>query len=96
MATIEFSGGELTVQRRGFDRILVLQSRLTVPREHVTGVRGGEHDASEAFKGYRVGTSVPGLFTEGRFASTAFGFCGTSTTPHTPSRSTWRTSTPAD
>lgn len=67
MATIELSGDELTVQRQGFDRILALQSRLTVPLEHVTGVRGGEHEASEAYKGYRVGTSVPGLFTEGSF-----------------------------
>lgn len=68
MAKVEVTGDTVVVSIEGADALFALRSQLKVPLTHVTGPEGAEAQASEWFKGIRLGgTHVPGLLSAGSF-----------------------------
>jgi hypothetical protein len=67
MATIEIRDDRLVVEVHGIDRLFVLRSELAVPLAHVAGIASAEADAREWYKGFRMGTNIPGVLTAGSF-----------------------------
>ena len=65
MTKVSITGGKLIIDVQGLHKIWALKSRLEIPVEHISSVRGG---ADERVKGIRLpGTSIPGLITAGTY-----------------------------
>lgn len=52
---------------QGLHKLWALKSQLIIPRAHILGVRQDPEAVSRWWKGWRVGTHVPGLLTAGTF-----------------------------
>jgi hypothetical protein len=68
VAQIELTDGELSVHVRGFDKVLALRSRLTIPLRHVTGAGPASEETKAIWHGLRLaGAGIPGVVRAGTF-----------------------------
>ncbi|MGH9743116.1 MAG: hypothetical protein ACRD51_12300 [Candidatus Acidiferrum sp.] len=68
MVTAQIGNGILVLHVEGMDKFLALKSELSIPLEHITGVRLDEEIVKRWYHGIRLpGTSIPGVITAGTF-----------------------------
>jgi hypothetical protein len=68
MVRAEIIGGVLILHVEGMDKVWALKSQLSIPLQHITGVRLDEDVVKQWFHGIKwPGTSVPGVITAGTF-----------------------------
>jgi len=64
---VELTGDSLIVHVQGMDQLWALRSRLEIPLAHVAGAEADSEIARQWWKGFRVGTHVPGVIAAGNF-----------------------------
>jgi hypothetical protein len=65
MTNISVQGDNLVIDVQGWHKLWSFMSRLEIPLDHVSGVRGA---ADERARGIRApGTHIPGIITAGTF-----------------------------
>jgi hypothetical protein len=68
MVRAEIVGDTLHLRVEGMDKVWALKSQLSIPLQHITGVRLDEEVVKQWFHGLRMpGTSIPGVITAGTF-----------------------------
>lgn len=68
MVELSVGDGKLTMEVEGADKLFALKSTLTIPLEHVAGIRADPEVARGWFHGFKMpGTNIPGVITAGTF-----------------------------
>jgi len=68
MVDVTISEGNLVLHVRGADQLWAFKGSLSVPLQHVAGIRHDTDIARGAWHGIRLlGTNIPGVLTAGRF-----------------------------
>ena len=67
MVEIQPQGDVVVFNVQGMHKLWALKSQLTIPRAHIRGARQDAEAVNRWWKGWRVGTHVPGLLTAGTF-----------------------------
>jgi hypothetical protein len=68
MITPHFESETLILHIEGIDKVWALKSQLTIPYEHITGVRIDTKIAKKWWHGFKApGTQLPGVITAGTF-----------------------------
>ena len=67
MVEVRPEGDTVVFNVQGLHKLWALKSQLTIPRAHILGARQDAAVVDRWWKGWRVGTHVPGLLTAGTF-----------------------------
>ena len=67
MVEIQQQGDTVVFNVQGMHKLGARKSQLTIPRAHIRGARQDAEAVNRWWKGWRVGTHVPGLLTAGTF-----------------------------
>ena len=67
MVSVSQQGDDILFTVQGLHKLWALKSSLTIPRAHIRGARQDAEALNHWWKGWRVGTHVPGLLTAGTF-----------------------------
>lgn len=68
MVKPEIIGEILVLHVEGMDKVWALKSELSIPLQHITGVRLDEEVVKQWWHGIKMpGTSIPGVITAGTF-----------------------------
>ncbi len=67
MVSITQEDDDILFMVQGLHKLWALKSQLTIPRAHIRGARQDAKAVRRWWKGWRVGTHVPGLLTAGTF-----------------------------
>jgi len=68
MVEVSVEADQVVFAVEGWDRLWALKTRLTIPAEHIRGVRRGTDVEMGLFDALKLaGTSIPGLFRAGTF-----------------------------
>lgn len=68
MIDVTIEGSNAIFEVEGWDKLWALKSRLTIPLEHIKGVRADDDAAKGWWHGARLGGSdLPGVITAGTF-----------------------------
>jgi hypothetical protein len=68
MVRAEVIGDTLHLHVEGMDKVWAFKSELSIPLQHITGVRKDEEIGKKWFHGIKwPGTSLPGVITAGTF-----------------------------
>ena len=67
MVEVRPEGDTVVFNVQGLHKLWALKSQLTIPRAHILSARQDAAVVGRWWKGWRVGTHVPGLLTAGTF-----------------------------
>ena len=67
MVEVRPEGNTIVFNVQGLHKLWSLKSQLIIPRAHILGARQDAEVVGRWWKGWRVGTHVPGLLTAGTF-----------------------------
>ena len=68
MVDLSLTDGKLVIRVEGADKFWALKSSLTIPAEHIAGVRADPEAARGWYHGIKLpGTNLPGVLTAGTF-----------------------------
>ena len=70
MVDVTIEGGKAVFEVEGWDKLWALRSRLSIPLDHISGVKQDEDAAKGWWHGVKVGgADLPGVITAGAFFS---------------------------